>query len=57
MLVGGVEAKVERETSNEIVVTVGPHRPGRVSVEVRNRDDRGTVRGWGFRYLPAVPLP
>lgn len=53
VLVGGVEAIVLREKGNEIVVTVGPHRPGRVSVQVRNRDDRSAVRGWGFRYLPA----
>jgi hypothetical protein len=51
VIVGGVEAKVESETGAEIVVTVGPHRPGRVSVEVRNRDGRNAVRGWGFRYL------
>ncbi len=53
VLVGGVEAKVESESGGEIVAVVGPHRPGRVSVEVRNRDGRGAVRGWGFRYTPA----
>ncbi len=53
VLVGGVEARVESEDGGRIVAVVGPHRPGRVSVEVRNRDDRSAVRGWAFRYLPA----
>jgi hypothetical protein len=52
VLVGGVEARVERETAVEIVAVVGPHPPGRVSVEVRDSRGRGAVRGWGFRYLP-----
>ncbi len=51
--VGGVEARIERETGGEIVAVVGPDRPGRVSVEVRDRRDRSAVRGWGFRYEPA----
>ncbi len=53
VLVGGVEARVVSENGGRIVAVLGPHRPGRVSVEVRNRDDRSAVRGWAFRYLPA----
>ncbi len=53
VLVGGVEASIVSEEGDRIVVVVGPHRPGRVSVEVRNRDGRNAVRGWGFRYLAA----
>jgi hypothetical protein len=51
--IGGVEARIERETGGEVVAVVGPHRPGRVSVAVRDGRDRSAVRGWGFRYLPA----
>ena len=54
VLVGGVEAKIDRETGRTIVAVVGPHRPGRVSVEVRDRRDRSAVQGWGFRYLPGA---
>lgn len=50
VLVGGVDAPVHSVTESRIVATVGPHAPGRVSVEVENRDGRNGVRGWAFRY-------
>ncbi len=55
---GGAEARVQRVGSTEIVATVGPHPPGRVSVEVRNPDDQVGVRGWSFTYqAPAGGTP
>jgi hypothetical protein len=57
VLIGGVEAFVESEDEAEIVVVVPPHAPGRVSVQVRNYDNRSAVRGWGFRYLPVEEEP
>jgi hypothetical protein len=57
VLVGGVEARIESATGNEVVAVVGPHRPGRVSVEVRDSRGRSGVQGWGFRYLPPPENP
>jgi hypothetical protein len=36
--------------TGRLEVTAPPHRPGRVSVTVRNPDGRLGTRGWAFRY-------
>jgi hypothetical protein len=48
--VGGVEAEVREVKGNRILAVVGPHGPGRVSVEVENPDHGTGIRGWAFRY-------
>lgn len=53
VLVGGVAATVQEVRGDRITAIVGPHKPGRVSVEVENLDHRSGVRGWAFRYLPS----
>jgi hypothetical protein len=50
---GGAAAEVREVAGDRIVAVMPPHGPGRVSVEVRNPDNRNGVRGWAFRYVPA----
>ena len=50
VIIGGVEAEVLELEGDRVVAVVGPHKPGRVSVEVRNTRGRGGVLGWGFTY-------
>ena len=57
VLVGGQPARVRDVRGDRILAIVPPHAPGRVSVEVRNPDDRSGVRGWAFRYLAAGGAP
>ncbi len=55
---GGVEAyDVRVETGERLVATVPEHRPGKVSVMIRNPDYRSVSRGWSFTYRPAREQP
>ena len=47
---GGAPAQVEEVKGDRIVATVGPHRPGRVSVQVTNPVRGSGALGWAFTY-------
>jgi len=55
VFIGGREAEILEMRGDRVVALAGPHKPGRVSVEVRTPRGRGGVLGGAFRYeAPAV---
>ena len=50
VIIGGREAEILEMRGDLAVAVAGPHKPGRVSVEVRNARGRGGVLGGAFRY-------